>query len=424
MSDNFQSIRGMRDIYGDDAAYWRYLENLLPELTNSYGYEYIKFPILEKTGLFKRSIGDATDIVEKEMYTFLDNGDESLSMRPEGTAVCVRAGIQNGLLYNQRRKLWYMGPMFRRERPQKGRYRQFEQFGVEVFGIESIDVEVELILFCHRLWQKLGIDNSVSLNINTIGDLEARERYKLELVNYLSSHEDKLDNDSKRRLSTNPLRILDSKSASTQECLQDAPVLYDFLSDDSKARFTLLQELLRKHGIVYTVKPTLVRGLDYYNDTVFEWSTNLLGAKSEVCAGGRYDNLVQHLGGASCAGFGFAIGMDRIVSMMQQTDIDYHNNPDIYILSDSASEIRFSAMSIAEQIRDSMPWKKVVAYAGSGDIKKQFKEVDKLMPRVIVILGDKEHKNNTVMVKFLGDASTQKMYTMQEFNRELLNIFE
>ncbi len=421
MQKNIQSVRGMRDIHSQDAACWMYLEDSLKKLSNRYGYEYIKFPILEKTALFKRSIGDNTDIIEKEMYTFADRNGDSLSMRPEGTAVCVRAGLQQGLLYNQRRKFWYLGSMFRHERPQQGRYRQFEQFGLEVFGISSVDVEVELILFCNRLWRELGIENVLQLNINTIGTIETREEYKRELVSFFRDNIDSLDEDSVRRLETNPLRILDSKNPNLKDIISRAPSILDYLDDGSKEHFIELKKMLENLKITYRVKPTLVRGLDYYNDTVFEWSTDSLGAKSEVCAGGRYDKLVSLLGGHECPGVGFAMGLDRIVSLMQQIDVNYNQKTDLFVISDDILSVRSKAMEIAEGIRSNYPDKSIMIYTGNGNFKKQFKEADKYKAKVAVILGDKEFKNDSISAKILNDDTSQTMYTMQEFDRFLHN---
>ncbi len=414
----------MRDIHSEDAAIWGLLEKKIKELAHSYGYSYIKFPILEKTALFKRSIGLATDIVEKEMYTFIDRNDDSLSLRPEGTAVCVRAGISQGLLHNQRQKLWYMGPMFRRERPQKDRYRQFEQFGLEVFGIDTADIEVELIMFCERLWNVLGISDNVQLNINSLGSLESRNVYKLKLVEYFKKHIDELDDDSVRRLETNPLRILDSKNTAMSDVINQAPRLLDHLDQKSKEHFTNLQSMLDQLNIKYVIKPTLVRGLDYYNDTVFEWSTNVLGASSEIGAGGRYDSLVDLLGGRDGKAVGFAIGLDRIVSLMKLSEVNYKEKSDVYILSELESlDVRVRALEVSELIRNKYPDLLVSTFCGNGSMKKQFKEAGKNNSSIVVILTKKELDNNTVSVKFLNADQAQTMYTMQEFDNFLLSNF-
>ncbi|NQY42090.1 MAG: histidine--tRNA ligase [Legionellales bacterium] len=421
MQKNIQSIRGMRDIHSQDAVYWSYLETILKDLSTKYGYDYIKFPILEKTALFKRSIGDTTDIVEKEMYTFEDRNGDSLSMRPEGTAVCVRAGIQHGLLYNQRRKFWYMGPMFRHERPQQGRYRQFEQFGLEVFGVNSVDIEVELILFCSRLWRLLGIDDKLSLNINTIGNIESRELYKKDLVSYFKKNINTLDKDSLHKLETNPLRILDSKNPDLEKIIIQAPNIHDYLDENSKNHFALLTQMLDTLGINYNVQSSLVRGLDYYNDTVFEWVTDSLGAKSEVCAGGRYDKLVSLLGGHECYGVGFAIGMDRLVSLIQLGDFNHNRKADVFIISENDCAIRAKAMQIAEDIRNKYPDRNILIYTGSGNLKKQFKEADKHNANIAVVITDKEFKKESISAKILNADKPQTMYTMQEFDRFLHN---
>ncbi len=315
---NIRAIRGMNDILPDETPHWRRLEQTVSQLLASYGYGEIRLPVVEQTELFKRSIGEVTDIVEKEMYTFDDRNGDSLTLRPEGTAGCVRAAIQQGLLTVPQR-LWYAGPMFRYERPQKGRQRQFHQIGVEAFGIASADMDAELILLCARLWRQLGLADSVELQINSIGSSAARRAYRAALVDYLSAHADALDEDSQRRLHSNPLRILDSKNPRTQALLDAAPALADYLDDEARDDFERLCELLQAAGLAYVVNPRLVRGLDYYNKTVFEWVTERLGAQGTVCAGGRYDGLVEQLGGKSTPAVGFAMGMERLVLLMLET---------------------------------------------------------------------------------------------------------
>ncbi|MCW8996740.1 MAG: histidine--tRNA ligase, partial [Psychromonas sp.] len=304
MAKKIQAIRGMNDTLPEQTPVWQKLESLFRQVVSSYGYSEIRMPIVEYTNLFKRSIGEVTDIVEKEMYTFADRNGDSLTLRPEGTASCVRAGNENGLLYNQERRLWYTGPMFRHERPQKGRYRQFHQFGVETFGIASADIDAEVILLSARLWKALGIEQHVELQLNSLGSNEARALYKEALVEFLAKHVDKLDEDSKRRMTTNPLRVLDSKNPEVQALLVDAPKLSEHLDDESVAHFQLLQKYLDAAGVKYVINERLVRGLDYYNRTVFEWVTNSLGAQGTICAGGRYDGLVEQLGGKSTPAVG------------------------------------------------------------------------------------------------------------------------
>lgn len=334
MSKAFQAVKGMNDCLPDKSPVWHFLENCLRETVAGYGYAEIRMPVLENTQLFCRSIGEVTDIVEKEMYTFVDKGEDSLTLRPEGTASCVRAGIQHGLLYNQQQRLWYMGPMFRRERPQKGRYRQFYQFGVETFGIQGPDIDVELIAMSARLWKKLGIDNQVELQINSLGSNQSREAYKDILVDYFSDNYALLDEDSQRRLKTNPLRILDSKNSALAEVIANAPKLSEHLDEESQQHFTELCQKLTSLGINYTVNPTLVRGLDYYNRTVFEWVTTDLGAQGTICAGGRYDGLVKQLGGQDTPGCGFAMGLERIILLLeQQSELGNKLSPtvDVYL---------------------------------------------------------------------------------------------
>lgn len=423
MPSNIQSIRGMRDIFTGESEYWLALEQTMIQLANSYGYNYLKMPLVEKTELFKRSIGDATDIVEKEMYTFLDRNDDSLSLRPEGTASCVRAGIQHGLLYNQRQKFWYMGPMFRHERPQKGRYRQFEQFGLEIFGIASVDVEIELILFCRELFSKLNILSELTLNINTIGNITERNIYKEHLLQYLKKHASLLDEQAKTRMLTNPLRILDSKNPEIQELIANAPKIFDFLSKDSQDNFLQLQTMLELLNIDFVVKPTLVRGLDYYNDVVFEWSTKLLGAQSEVCAGGRYDNLVEHLGGKPSPGVGLAIGLDRIVEMMKLVGFKLNTEVDVFIISEPMSEIRTTAFKIANSIRQFDADQKVLVYTGDANIKKQFKDLAKHNPKIIVVMQSNEFEKRAVTVKFISDDVEQKMYNIDNLLENIAELF-
>ncbi|WP_288363481.1 histidine--tRNA ligase, partial [uncultured Spongiibacter sp.] len=402
---------GMNDILPEDSPLWQYLESTVATLLARYGYREIRFPILEQTELFKRSIGEVTDIVEKEMYTFEDRNGDSLTLRPEGTASCVRACDQNGLLHNQVQRLWYAGPMFRHERPQKGRLRQFHQIGVETFGLNGPDIDAELILLSARLWQQLGISDALTLELNSIGNSESRGRYRQALVDYLSQYKDQLDADSQRRLDTNPMRILDSKVPETQALLSDAPLLSDYLDDASKAHFDGLCARLDAAGLSYTLNPKLVRGLDYYGLTVFEWTTTALGAQGTVCAGGRYDGLVQQLGGKATPAVGFAMGLERLCLLLETLEALPESKPlaDVYIIANGeACEIR--ALSLAESLRDALPAVKVVLNCGGGSFKSQFKKADKSGAAVAVVLGEDELANEQVTVKVLrGEPNQQQL---------------
>lgn len=361
-----QAIRGMNDILPDQTPVWRYLESTVEQVLGQYAYSEIRFPIVEKTELFKRSIGEVTDIVEKEMYTFNDRNDESLTLRPEGTAGCVRAGEENGLLYNQVRRLWYKGPMFRYEKPQKGRYRQFHQIGVETFGMAGADIDAEVILMSARLWQQLGLSEHVTLQLNSLGSNEARAEYRDALVAYLQQHFDQLDEDSQRRVESNPLRVLDSKDETTQQILADAPVLSDYLDDDSRRHFEQLCEALDLAGISYEINPRLVRGLDYYCKTVFEWVTNRLGAQGTVCAGGRYDGLVKQLGGRPTPGVGFAMGVERLVLLLETLELvpEQVRRPlDLYLAAEHKG-MQPKLIQLAEQLREAVPGLRLMSHCG------------------------------------------------------------
>jgi len=352
-----QAIRGMNDILPDQSPLWRYLEGTVERVLSQYAYSEIRLPIVEKTELFKRTIGEATDIVEKEMYTFNDRNDESLTLRPEGTAGCVRAGEEHGLLFNQVQRLWYKGPMFRYEKPQKGRYRQFHQIGVETFGMASADIDAEVILLSARIWKSLGLLEHVTLQLNSLGSNEARARYRDALVNYLDTHYEQLDADSKRRVTTNPLRVLDSKDPHTQQLLKDAPVLTDYLDEESRQHFSELCQALDAAGVSYEINPRLVRGLDYYCKTVFEWVTDRLGAQGTVCAGGRYDGLVKQLGGKPTPAVGFAMGVERLVLMLEALDLvpEQLRRPlDLYLAAE-AKGLQPQVLELAERLRDALP---------------------------------------------------------------------
>jgi histidyl-tRNA synthetase len=408
VSKQIQAIRGMNDCLPSQTGLWQFVESVIRQVVASYGYQEIRTPIVESTSLFKRSIGEVTDIVEKEMYTFADRNDESITLRPEGTASVVRAGNEHGLLYNQQQRLWYMGPMFRYEKPQKGRYRQFHQFGLEAFGLAGPDIDAEVILLSHRLWQRFGITEHVSLEINSLGSNQARADYKEKLVAFLHTRQDELDEDSLRRLESNPLRVLDSKNPQVQAVVKDAPKLIDCLDEESAQHFTALCERLDSFGIQYRVNPSLVRGLDYYNRTVFEWVTQSLGAQGTVCAGGRYDGLVEQLGGKSTAGVGFAIGLERLVLMLETLNLD--NNVaapvDIYVTALDAS-VETYAWQITEQIRDVLPNMRVMNHCGAGNIKKQMKKADASGAKLALLIGGGELQEQSVTIKYLREQQEQ-----------------
>lgn len=386
MAKNIQAIRGMNDYLPEETALWQRIEGTLKQVLGSYGYSEIRLPIVEQTPLFKRAIGEVTDVVEKEMYTFEDRNGESLTLRPEGTAGCVRAGIEHGLLYNQEQRLWYIGPMFRYERPQKGRYRQFHQLGAEVFGLQGPDIDAELILLTARWWKALGIAEHVKLELNSIGSLEARANYRDALVAFLEQHVEVLDEDCKRRMYSNPLRVLDSKNPEVQALLNDAPRLSEYLDEESRAHFAGLCELLAQAGIPYTVNERLVRGLDYYNRTVFEWVTTSLGAQGTVCAGGRYDGLVEQLGGRATPAVGFAMGLERLVLLVQAVNPEFKapSAIDVYVISSGAGT-QSAAMQLAEQVRDAAPQLKLMTNYGGGNFKKQITRADKWGARIALI---------------------------------------
>jgi histidyl-tRNA synthetase len=404
-----QSIRGMNDLLPDQSPTWQYLESVIGDVLARYSYREIRFPILEQTELFKRSIGEVTDIVEKEMYTFEDRNGDSLSLRPEGTASCVRACNQNGLLHNQIQRLWYTGPMFRHERPQKGRLRQFHQVGVEAFGLNGPDIDAELLLITARLWQALNIDQAVTLQINSLGTSADRKVYRAALVDYLSARHDQLDEDSQRRLHSNPMRILDSKNADTQALLNDAPVLQDYIDSESKAHFNQLRAMLDAADIRYEINPRLVRGLDYYSKTVFEWVTSSLGAQGTVCAGGRYDGLVEQLGGKPCPGVGFAMGMERLVLLLDELGVvpdSVAQTVDLYLVA--VGDVGQQALVLGENLRSHCPTQRLQTNCGGGSFKSQMKKADKSGASIALILGEDEAANNKVGVKFLRQDRPQE----------------
>jgi len=423
VAKKIQAIRGMNDTLPEQTPVWQKLESLLRGVVSRYGYSEIRMPIVESTALFKRSIGEVTDIVEKEMYTFDDNGD-SLTLRPEGTASCVRAGNEHGLLYNQERRMWYMGPMFRHERPQKGRYRQFNQFAIETFGIATPDIDAEVILLSARLWKALGIDSQVELQLNSLGSNEARALYKEALVAYLEIHQDQLDEDSKRRMKTNPLRVLDSKNPDVQAVLVNAPKLSEHLDDESVSHFAKLQQYLDAAGIKYVINERLVRGLDYYNRTVFEWVTSSLGAQGTICAGGRYDGLVEQLGGKATPAVGFAMGMERIVLMLNELELNSDVQADVDIYSVLVGEdTDIAGFKMAELIRTELPALKMMHHCGAGNFKKQMKRADKSGAKLALIIGETELQDNSVTIKDLQGKAEQQTVAIDQLVAVLPTYF-
>lgn len=413
----------MNDLLPGDSAVWQYVENTITQILQRYAYQEIRFPIMESTDLFKRSIGEVTDIVEKEMYTFDDRNGDSLTLRPEGTACCVRACEEHGLLYNQTQRLWYMGPMFRHERPQKGRYRQFHQVGVEAFGMEGPDIDAEILLLSARILRELGAANFVTLQINSIGDSASRNAYKTALVAHLELHKDKLDEDSQRRLTTNPMRILDSKDANTQVLLNDAPVLWDYLDEASRVHFEQLKALLDAAGLKYEVNQRLVRGLDYYGKTAFEWVTDKLGAQSTVCGGGRYDGLVEQLGGRSTPAVGFGMGLERLVLLLQEIQAipaNISQIADVYLVA--VGDVQKEALQLAERIRSEIPALRVINNCGGGNFKNQLKKADKSTAKLALILGEDEVAKSVVAVKFLREEQPQQIISSSDLISFLKNL--
>ncbi|MDE9556570.1 histidine--tRNA ligase [Xenorhabdus bovienii] len=411
MAKNIPAIRGMNDCLPAETAIWQRVESTVKRVLAGYGFSEVRTPIVEQTPLFKRAIGEVTDVVEKEMYTFDDRNGESLTLRPENTAGCVRAGIQHGLLYNQEQRLWYIGPMFRYERPQKGRYRQFHQLGAEVFGLQGPDIDAEMILMTARWWRELGIAEHVTLELNSIGSLDARANYREALVAFLEQHKEKLDEDCQRRMYTNPLRVLDSKNPEIQALLNDAPALFDYLDTESKEHFDGLCRILDSAGIKYHLNQRLVRGLDYYNRTVFEWVTSALGAQGTVCAGGRYDGLVEQLGGKSTPAVGFAMGMERMVLLVQEVNPEFVADlavADVY-LSSFGEGSQQAALILAEQIRDELPELRLMTNHGGGNFKKQLGRADKHGAKVALILGEDEIRAGNITVKDLRNGEQETL---------------
>jgi histidyl-tRNA synthetase len=424
-----QAIRGMNDLLPETSPVWQYLETTIAKCVQSYGYREIRFPLLEKTELFKRTIGEVTDIVEKEMYTFDDRNGESLTLRPEGTASCVRACEEHGLLYNQIQRLWYMGPMFRYERPQKGRLRQFHQIGIEAFGLQGPDIDAELLLMTARLWKLLDIDQAVTLEINSLGTAAARSVYKTALVEFLTDVKDQLDEDSQRRLTSNPLRILDSKNAKTQALLADAPQLDDYLDDDSRQHFEALKQMLDTANIVYRVNNRLVRGLDYYGYTVFEWVTDQLGAQGTVCAGGRYNGLVEQLGGRPVPAVGCAMGLERLILLLQTLDKipeSIESKLDVYILAVGTMNgvVEGYALAVGNQLRERFKGIRCLNHCGGGNFKSQMKKADKSGAALAIILGEDEVATQTISIKYLRDDKPQITLPLMQGLEQLAASFE
>lgn len=413
MTKLIQSVRGTHDILPDESARWQAFEAIVMQVMGSYGYREIRTPLLESTDLFCRSIGEVTDIVAKEMYTFADRNGDSLSLRPEGTASCVRAGIQHGLLHNQTQRLWYAGPMFRHERPQKGRYRQFHQFGVEAYGIATPDIDAELILMGARLWKALQL-KGIRLELNSLGSAAARANYREVLVDYFQSHLTELDEDSQQRLHTNPLRILDSKNPGMQALNSAAPSLLDYLDEESAQEFEVLKSILDAADVAYTINPRLVRGLDYYCKTVFEWVTDELGAQGTVCAGGRYDGLVAQLGGRDTPAIGFALGIERLLALQElSTEQVAANELDVYlILQGNGAEQQ--GLLMAEQLRNTLPGLRLLTHCGGGSFKSQIKKADKSGATLALILGDAEISASKVAVKFLRTSAEQQLLAQSD----------
>ena len=410
-----QSIRGMSDLLPEQSATWQYLERVVADVLARYSYREIRFPLLEQTELFKRAVGEVTDIVEKEMYSFDDRNGHSLSLRPEGTAGCVRACTENGLLHNQTQRLWYMGPMFRHERPQKGRLRQFHQIGVESFGLKGPDIDAELLLLTARLWKTLKIDHAVKLEINSLGTSDDRKRYRAALVEYLTARYEQLDEDSQRRLQSNPMRVLDSKNADVQALLHAAPNLADFIDDESRQHFERLCAMLDAADVPFQINPRLVRGLDYYGKTVFEWVTTHLGAQGTVCAGGRYDGLVEQLGGKPCPGVGFAMGIERLVLLLDELGVvpdSIAHQVDVYLMA--VGDVEQQGLVLAEKLREQCPRLRIEHHCGGGSVKSQIKKADKSGATIALIMGEDEAASGTIGVKYLREDKAQETVAQSE----------
>ncbi len=423
MSTKIQAIRGMNDILPEKTIFWRVVERKLSDILIGYGYQELRLPLLEKTALFQRVIGEVTDIVEKEMYTFDDRNGESLSLRPEGTAGCVRAMIEHGLLRNTIQKIWYNGAMFRYEKPQKERYRQFHQIGVEVYGLSTADIDAEILLMTARFWQVLGLKD-LELQINSLGSSVARATYREKLVEYFSNNLEQLDEDSRRRLHSNPLRILDSKNPDLKTLIDQAPQLLDYLDDESKQHFEQLQMFLNDAGLKYTINPRLVRGLDYYNKTVFEWVTTKLGSQGTVCAGGRYDGLVEQLGGSNTPAIGFALGLERLIALLEAEQLlqnTEENQPHIYLMM-VGNEALIKGLSLAEQLRNEFPQLRLITHCGGGNFKNQFKKADKSGAKWALILGETELANQQIGFKNLREEQPQQSFSHSDLITHLKSL--
>ncbi len=416
----------MNDILPSETPLLQYIEKNIRQVLEAYGYQEIRLPLLESTELFSRSIGEVTDIVEKEMFSFLDTPDkygnrDSLTLRPEGTAGCVRAGIEHGLFYNQRQRLWYIGPMFRHEKPQKGRYRQFYQIGAEAYGLSGPDIDAEMILMTARFWRRLGLDD-LELQINSLGSAAARAAYREQLVSYFSDRRSQLDADSQRRLQTNPLRILDSKNPEMQALIENAPQLLEHLDEASLEHFATLKHLLEKAGVNYRVNPRLVRGLDYYNRTVFEWVTQNLGAQGTVCAGGRYDGLVEQLGGKQpTPAVGFAMGLERLVLLLSQVQVA-DKSPHAYLLMVGNDAVIEQGLCLAESLRDLLPELRLLTHCGGGSFKSQFKRADKSGAKIALVLGENEVTNQEITLKYLRENRPQFSVAQSELGEYLKTL--
>ena len=413
MAKNIQAIRGMHDVLPEQSPLWQYLEGVVGSVLAAYGYAEIRMPLVETTELFKRSIGEVTDIVEKEMYTFEDRNGDSLTLRPEGTAGCVRAALEHGLLHNQQQRLWYQGPMFRHERPQKGRYRQFHQIGVEAYGMPGPDIDLELILLTRRIWSRLGLTD-FELQVNNLGTASERAAYRERLVAYLRANYELLDEDSRRRLETNPLRVLDTKNPALQELVAGAPSLMDHLGAESRQHFERLTKGLEQNGIEFRINPFLVRGLDYYSLTVFEWVTNRLGAQGTVCAGGRYDGLVPQLGGRATPAVGFAMGIERLIALVEEAGAGMRLpglHAYLVLVGDAAQD---QGAALGEWLRDQVPGLRLLSHCGGGSFKSQFKKADRSGARFALVLGDDELALGRVGVKPLREQAEQQALSRDE----------
>ncbi|MES9922664.1 MAG: histidine--tRNA ligase [Candidatus Thiodiazotropha endolucinida] len=421
MAKQIQAIRGMKDILPQQSPLWQFLEDRVRSVLSRYGYAEIRMPIVEMTELFKRSIGEVTDIVEKEMYTFADRNGDSLTLRPEGTAGCVRAGLENGLIFNQTQRLWYQGPMFRHERPQKGRYRQFHQIGVEAFGLAGPDIDLELILITARIWRELGL-RDLELQLNTLGTSEERANYRDQLIVYLRERFDELDEDSQRRLESNPLRILDSKNPQMASVIEDAPSLMEYLGDQSMVHFDRLRQGLDDAGVGYRLNPRLVRGLDYYSRTVFEWVTQSLGAQGTVCAGGRFDGLVGQLGGRATPAVGFAMGLERLIAMLETLDLkEQLPVPDVYLvmMGDRASR---EGVLLAERLRSALPTLRLISHCGGGTFKNQLKKADRSQARYALVLGEDEVARREIGLKPMRSEGKQEQIALSQLETRLAEL--